>query len=219
MWSFPSTDFLSGGSPLRELSELRFANEWRRLPLLGALSAMARMGEAVGEQSDAAFYADLAKRCAQFLDEQLFNGEYYQQKIQYQGLRDNSFANSVANVDDKSSEMQKLLKREGPRYQYGTGCLSEGVIGAWMARTYGIATPLLMRTCARPCRLFSSTTSNSISVKMRMRNGRVTPWVWSPGCSYAVGPTAASPLCRLSILMRCGRGSNSRWLLILTTSS
>jgi len=109
---------------------------------LGALSAMARMGEAVGEQSDAAFYADLAKRCAQFMDEELFNGEYYQQKIQYQGLRDNSFANSVANVDDKSSEMQQLLKREGPRYQYGSGCLSDGVIGAWMARTYGIETPL-----------------------------------------------------------------------------
>lgn len=38
--------------------------------------------------------------------------------------------------------MQQLLKREGPSYQYGTGCLSDGVIGAWMARTYGIETPL-----------------------------------------------------------------------------
>ena len=38
--------------------------------------------------------------------------------------------------------MQQLLKREGPKYQYGTGCLSDGVIGAWMARIYGIETPL-----------------------------------------------------------------------------
>jgi hypothetical protein len=38
--------------------------------------------------------------------------------------------------------MQQLLKREGPRYQYGSGCLSDGVIGAWMARIYGIETPL-----------------------------------------------------------------------------
>ena len=52
------------------------------------------------------------------------------------------FAGSVAHVDDKSSEMQQLLKREGPKYQYGSGCLSDGVIGAWMARTYGIETPL-----------------------------------------------------------------------------
>jgi hypothetical protein len=38
--------------------------------------------------------------------------------------------------------MQKLLKREGPKYQYGNGCLSDGVIGAWMASIYGIDTPL-----------------------------------------------------------------------------
>ncbi len=109
---------------------------------LGALSAMAQMAKAVGQDSDAAFYAELAEKCARLMDEQLFNGEYYQQKVEYLGLRDTSFAKSVAHVDDKSSEMQQLLKREGPRYQYGSGCLSDGVIGAWMARTYGIETPL-----------------------------------------------------------------------------
>ncbi len=48
----------------------------------------------------------------------------------------------VAQVDEGSSEMQKLLKREGPKYQYGNGCLSDGVLGAWMAGIYGINTPL-----------------------------------------------------------------------------
>ena len=76
------------------------------------------------------------------MDEHLFNGEYYQQKVEYADLRDTSFAESVKDVDDKSSEMQQLLKREGPKYQYGTGCLSDGVIGAWMAHMYGIETPL-----------------------------------------------------------------------------
>jgi uncharacterized protein (DUF608 family) len=109
---------------------------------LGALSAMAQMAQAVGQQSDARYYADLAQRCSRQMDEQLFNGEYYQQRVEYRGLRDTSFANSVAHVDDKSSELQQLLKREGPRYQYGGGCLSDGVIGAWMARTYGIEIPL-----------------------------------------------------------------------------
>ena len=41
--------------------------------------------------------------------------------------------------------MQQLLKREGPKYQYGRGCLSDGVIGAWMARIYGIETPLAQK--------------------------------------------------------------------------
>jgi uncharacterized protein (DUF608 family) len=109
---------------------------------LGALSAMAQMAPAAGHADDASEYGELAKRCAALMDEHLFNGEYYQQKVEYQGLHDTSFASTVAHVDDKSSEMQQLLRREGPKYQYGSGCLSDGVIGAWMARTYGIETPL-----------------------------------------------------------------------------
>ena len=37
--------------------------------------------------------------------------------------------------------MFRLLKKEGPEYQYGPGCLADGVIGAWMARIYGIDSP------------------------------------------------------------------------------
>ena len=109
---------------------------------LGALSAMAPMARAVGETKDAEFYSDLARKSASYMDDHLFNGEYYEQKVQYQGLRDTSFAQSVANVDERSSEMQRLLKNEGPKYQYGSGCLSDSVIGVWMARIYGIDVPL-----------------------------------------------------------------------------
>jgi hypothetical protein len=109
---------------------------------LGALCAFAQMAEALGQTDDAKEYGDLAHKCARFMDSQLFNGEYYQQKVQYVGLRDATFGEMVAKVDEQSSEMQKLLKREGPKYQYGTGCISDGVIGAWMARMYGVETPL-----------------------------------------------------------------------------
>jgi len=109
---------------------------------LGALCAFSQMARAVGDPENAKPYDELAQRCAAFMDEQLFNGEYYQQKVEYTNLRDTSFAERVAHVDENSSEMQKLLQREGPKYQYGSGCLSDGVIGAWMARTYGIETPL-----------------------------------------------------------------------------
>ena len=112
---------------------------------LGALSAMAKMANAVGESSDAAQYSDLAQKCASLMDQTLFNGEYYQQKVEFQNLRDQSFAQSIAHVDEKSSEMQQLLKREGPKYQYGSGCLSDGVIGSWMASIYGIETPLAQK--------------------------------------------------------------------------
>jgi uncharacterized protein (DUF608 family) len=109
---------------------------------IGALSAMAKMADALGERADAELYADLARKSAAYMDGHLFNGEYYEQKVQYEGLRDTSFVQKVAHVDEKSSEMQQLLKREGPKYQYGTGCLSDSVIGAWMARMYGVEIPL-----------------------------------------------------------------------------
>ena len=109
---------------------------------IGALSAMAQMARAVGEAADAEFYGDLARKSAAYMDEHLFNGEYYEQKVQYEGLRNTTFAETVAHVDETSSEMQRLLKREGPKYQYGSGCLSDGVIGAWMAAIYGIDVPL-----------------------------------------------------------------------------
>ncbi len=109
---------------------------------LGALAAMAKMAEAAGEAADAKSYSELAARTAAFMDEHLFNGDYYQQQVQYKDLHDRSFAESVASVDENSSEMQRLLKREGPKYQYGSGCLSDGVIGAWMAAIYGIPTPV-----------------------------------------------------------------------------
>jgi hypothetical protein len=39
---------------------------------------------------------------------------------------------------DYSPEAIELLKAEGPKYQYGTGCLSDGVLGAWIAEVCGI---------------------------------------------------------------------------------
>jgi hypothetical protein len=32
----------------------------------------------------------------------------------------------------------RVMKEEGPSYQYGPGCLSDGVIGMWMAKLYGL---------------------------------------------------------------------------------
>jgi len=108
---------------------------------LGALAAMAAMARDAGHPDEAAFYEDLAAKGAAYLDAELFNGEYYAQKVTYEGLRDTSFAESIAQVDEQSGEVKQLLKREGPKYQYGSGCISDGVIGAWMARIYGVDTP------------------------------------------------------------------------------
>ena len=111
---------------------------------IGALSAMAYMADALDKKKDAGAYRSLAELGARFIEKELFNGEYFEQKVQYRGLKDSSFIDLIEGRAGiiESDEMLRLLKKQGPRYQYGTGCLSDGVIGAWMACIYGIETPL-----------------------------------------------------------------------------
>lgn len=109
---------------------------------VAALAALAQLARALDKHQDARPYEELAARGAQLMDDELFNGEYYQQKVLWEGLRDTSFVERIADVSNSSGETLRLLKSEGPKYQYGSGCLSDGVIGAWMAKIYGISTPL-----------------------------------------------------------------------------
>ena len=111
---------------------------------IGALSAMGAMAEALGEKKDQQAYQELAERGARLIEKELFNGEYFEQKVKYRGLRDTSFVDLIEGrkPGGESGAMLRLLKKEGPKYQYGKGCLSDGVIGAWMARIYGVVTPL-----------------------------------------------------------------------------
>jgi uncharacterized protein (DUF608 family) len=110
---------------------------------VGALTAMNLMAEALGETEDAERYGSLAKRGAEFMNMELFNGDYLEQKVDYKNLRDKSFLEIIAGrrQTNESAEMLRILKKEGPKYQYGSGCISDGVIGEWMARIYGMETP------------------------------------------------------------------------------
>ena len=102
---------------------------------IAALAAFGCLARALGKDEDAAPYEDLAERGAALMDSSLFNGEYYQQNV---AKRNVPAGGSLMALDEES----RLFQAEGPKYQYGTGCLSDGVIGAWMAAIYGIPTPL-----------------------------------------------------------------------------
>ena len=110
---------------------------------IGALSAMHDLAMAHGRQEDAGRYLNLARSGARFMDEELFNGEYYEQKVGFRDLKDQSFVKLISGKNPAlSRSMLNILRREGPKYQYGKGCLADGVIGAWMAQLYGIPIPL-----------------------------------------------------------------------------
>ena len=109
---------------------------------VAALSAMALLARDSDHAEDAPYYEELARRGAAYMDEHLFNGEYYEQEVKYRELRETSFWEAVQKTSEEAPEEALLLVKEGPKYQYGSGCLSDGVIGAWLAEMCGVTTPL-----------------------------------------------------------------------------
>jgi len=105
---------------------------------LGALKAATLMGAALGE--NVSRYEDLYRKGRKVLEDELYDGEYFIQKIQTEGLRaKDPVEESRGNWNsDYSDEAKELLQQEGPKYQYGKGCLSDGVLGAWIAEVCGV---------------------------------------------------------------------------------
>lgn len=103
---------------------------------IGALNAFAVMSEYLGE--DASFYRALAEKGKSFTETELFNGEYFIQRIQWTGLKADDPTKLVSWTVNYSEEAKRILEKEGPKYQYGTGCLSDGVLGSWISRMAGL---------------------------------------------------------------------------------
>jgi len=103
---------------------------------LGALQAAIEMGTALGD--DVSSYRPLLEKGIRYLENDLYNGEYFFQKIQTEGLNAKYEPLDYSSNGPGYGEVIKTLNREGPKYQYGTGCLSDGVLGFWMARVCGL---------------------------------------------------------------------------------
>lgn len=105
---------------------------------LGALQAAVLMGQAL--EDDVGIYEDLLQKGTAFMQSELWDGEYFIQKIEWRDLHAPNPAESPSLRTGYSPEALDLLDREGPKYQYGSGCLSDGILGAWMARVCGAGT-------------------------------------------------------------------------------
>lgn len=105
---------------------------------LGALKAISEMGKFLVE--DVQKYQALYEKGKKAMESQLYDGEYFIQQIKWQGLNapDPVAASSGAWNIDYSAEARELLQKEGPKYQYGKGCLSDGVLGIWIAEVCGL---------------------------------------------------------------------------------
>lgn len=103
---------------------------------IGALKAIIGMGEFL--RKDISRYAVLAAKAKIQLETDLFDGEYFIQQIKVDGLSAKNPATVQSFGGEYSKEAKDLLEKEGPKYQYGKGCLSDGVLGAWIGRMCGL---------------------------------------------------------------------------------
>lgn len=100
---------------------------------LGALRAAEEMAKYLGEDKKAEEYHNLFLKGSAWCDKNLFNGEYYEQKV-----------NPDAHLAWPEL-YRKLAEEKGrddkfpwPKWQYGKGCASDQLIGQWYSRMVGL---------------------------------------------------------------------------------
>jgi len=103
---------------------------------LGALSAITAMGKFLDK--DVSIYQQLTASGKKLMETELYDGEYFIQKITVEGLNAKNPVTVQSFGGEYSKEAKELLDKEGPKYQYGKGCLSDGVLGAWIGRMCGL---------------------------------------------------------------------------------
>ncbi len=96
---------------------------------LGALRAGEEMARAAGDNESAETYRKLFEQGSNWIDANLFNGEYYIQKIR--GFRKEEIANNLRS--DMGSE-----NTQNPEYQLGAGCLVDQLVGQYLADVCGL---------------------------------------------------------------------------------
>jgi uncharacterized protein (DUF608 family) len=100
---------------------------------LGALRAAEEMARTLGDTAAAADYRGIFEKGRAWIDANLFNGEYYIQKIR--SIPKNQIAPTT--VGDMGADHP-----EAPEFQLGDGCLADQLIGQYLADLAGLG-PLL----------------------------------------------------------------------------
>ncbi|MCC6579509.1 MAG: hypothetical protein IT440_03650 [Phycisphaeraceae bacterium] len=97
---------------------------------MAALKAAVEMGRELGDDVHA--YAELYDHGVKEMKKRLWTGQYFFQEVRRDAVEPSE------QIRSSIVEERELIDAEGPKYQYGTGCLSDGVLGDWLARVSGL---------------------------------------------------------------------------------
>lgn len=120
--------------------ELYGPNAWLTGFYLAALKAAAEMAEHLGEPDKAGEYAELYARGSAWVDQNLFNGEYFEQKMD---LSDGSILTPYLE-DPGAPENSRVYKNywnpeaRELKYQMGEGCAADQTLAQWHANLCGL---------------------------------------------------------------------------------
>ena len=139
-WDPEKSGILTGRQHHTLDMELFGPNSWLTGFYLGALKAAAEMASHLGESEDAAEYLSIFERGKAWMDEHLFNGEYYIQRID---LGDRGLVESYGSRDDTlrgGSALDAYWNSEHNeiKYQIGEGSSIDQVLPQWHASLYGL---------------------------------------------------------------------------------
>ncbi len=139
---------------------------------LAALKAGAEMAEAVGEHSKASEYRKIYESGKQKYERLLWNGDYYIQKVEVaKGLTVPESLRAPESEKSCCAAKAELLKKNAlepgqtlPKYQYGEGCLSDQLLGQYLAHVSGLGYVLNPEHVDRTMKtIFASNFRNDIS--------------------------------------------------------
>jgi len=100
---------------------------------LGALRAGEELARAVGDEDSAATYRKLFRKGSAWTDGNLFNGEYYEQRVNPRAAA--IWPKRYRDIIDRGKDDRF---KSWPRWQFGKGCLSDQLIGQWIAMMLGL---------------------------------------------------------------------------------
>ncbi len=139
LWDPDKTGIIHGSQHHTLDMDLFGPNSWLSGFYLAALKACSIMAIAMDEPLKAEEYLSLFNKGKQWVDENLFNGEYYHQQLD---LKNKSilepYKDDSALMGGNTEEAYWSAEHEEIKYQVGDGCLIDQVLAQWHANLIGL---------------------------------------------------------------------------------
>ncbi len=140
LWDPERTGVLHGRQHHTLDMELFGPNAWLTGIYLAALDAAARMADAVSDTAFAAMCREMAQRGKQWVDQNLWNGEYFCQSVD---IADPSvlrqFQAQATLTKQTVTDAYWNAERGEIKYQIGEGCAIDQMLGQWHAELCGLS--------------------------------------------------------------------------------